>query len=122
MTNTQELILVARNAIGEGNSATDWKIVPTEHAALFRDKSASFADALNGARIKGLAKMYEELNKSAVEARDNFKGTVTKANKAIFCTASLGSLLLMAGGVHGAMGKVGPWVVGAIGILSAVSG
>src|SRR5262249_43834295 len=95
---------------------------PTEHAASFRDKSASFADALNGARIKGLARMYEDLNKSAIEARDNFKDTVTKANKAIFCTAGLGSLLLMAGGGHGALGKVGPWVVGAIGLLSAVSG
>ena len=41
MSNIQELIRAARAAIGEGNSDTDWKIVPTEHAKLFEEKAAS---------------------------------------------------------------------------------
>ncbi|MCI0744229.1 MAG: hypothetical protein L0Y58_02385 [Verrucomicrobia subdivision 3 bacterium] len=122
MTITQELILAARDAVGEGDSATDWKIVPTEHAVLLADKSASFAEVLRGARPKGIAKMYVELDALAVEARDTFKNTVTRANFAVFCTAGLGALLLIASGIQGTLGKFGLWVVGTIGLLGVVSG
>lgn len=121
MVSTQELIRAARAAIGEGNSDTDWKIVPAEHSELFADKSAPLAQILQGARARGLAKMYEELNRMAVEARDNFKGTVTKSNAAIFCTASLGALLLITSGLQGLLGKAGPWIAGALGLLGVVS-
>jgi hypothetical protein len=119
---TLDLILAAYAPIGEGDSDTDWKIVPTEHAELFADKAAPLAQALRGAQPNGRAKMYEELNRKAIEARDNFKNTVAKANTAIFCTASLGALLLIAGGLQEPLGKAGRWVAGVIGLLGVVSG
>lgn len=122
MTDTQGLILAAQNAIGEGDSTTDWKIVPTEHAKLFAEQSAQLAQVLRGSRLQGLAKQYEELNLLAVESRDQFKHTLTKANTAVFCAASLGALLLVAAGLQGSMGRVGPWVAGVIGFLGVVFG
>ena len=97
MSNTQELILTARDAIGEGNSDTDWKIVPTEHAEQFAAKAPLLKKNLSGSRPTGLAKMYEDLNRKAVTARDTFKSTVDRADKAVFWTASLAALLLIAG-------------------------
>lgn len=55
--------------------------------------------------------MYEEWNKKAIESRDNFKKIVRKADLAVFCTASLGALLLVAGGLQVLLGASGPWVV-----------
>lgn len=122
MRNAQELIRDARDAIGEGDSETDWRIVPTEHAKLFENKAASIAQNLHGARIEGLAEMYEELNDLAVKARDSFKSTVNRTDTAVFFTASLAALLLVAGGLQEQLGKAGPWTVGVIGILGVISG
>lgn len=122
MPNTKELIRAARDAIGEGNSDTDWKIVPTEHAELFADKAPSLAQTLRGSRPQGLAKMYEDLNDKAIKARDAFKDTARKADTAVFCTASLAALLLVGAGLQALLGRAGPWVVGAIGPLGVVSG
>ena len=122
MSNTQELIRTARDAIGEGNSETDWKIVPTEHAEQFAAKAPLLKKNLSGSHPTGLAKMYEDLNRKAVTARDTFKSTVDRADKAVFWTASLAALLLIASGLQGPLGKAGPWVVGAIGLLGVISG
>lgn len=120
MSNTHELIRIACDAIGEGNSDTDWKIVPTEHAKMFEEKAPSLAENLRGSRAKGLAEMYEALNARAIDARDNFKNTVSKADIAVFFTASLGALLLVAGGLQVLLGVSGPWVVKAIGLLGVI--
>ena len=122
MSNTQELISTARDVIGAGGSGTDWKIDPTEHAQLFAEKAASLAQNLQRSRPEGLAKMYKELNDKAVKARDVFKSTVDKTNTAVFCTASLAALLLVAAGLQEPLGTAGPWAVGAIGILGVISG
>jgi len=121
MPNHQELIRIARNAVGEGSSDTDWKIVPTEHAEMFEEKAPSLAKNLRGSRPTGLAKIYEEWNNKAIKARDDFKKTVTNADTAVFCTASLGALLLIAGGLQVLFGGIGHWIVRAIGILGVVS-
>lgn len=121
MPETKELIRKAFDAVGKSNSDTDWKIVPTEHADLFANEAPSLAETLRRARPEGLANMYEQLNATAIKARDVFKTTVGKADTAVFCTASLGALLLAAGGLQEPLGKVGPWVVGAIGLLGAIS-
>src|SRR5690349_19337613 len=120
MSNTDELVCTAEDAIGAGNSETDWKIVPTEHAEMFKEKAPSLAKNLRGARPKGLAEMYEEWNSKAVKSRDNFKNTVGRADLAVFCTASSGALLLVAGGLQVLLGVAGPWVVRAIGILGVI--
>jgi hypothetical protein len=121
MSNAHELISIAKNAIGVGNSETDWKIVPTEHAKMFEEKAPSLAENLGGSRPQGLATMYEELNDKAMKARDVFKSTVGKADTAVFCTASLGALLLAAGGLQALLGGFGPWAVKAIGLLGLIS-
>ena len=123
MSNAKELMRAAQDAIGEGDSDTDWKIVPTEHATSFADKAQSLADILRGQRPRGLAAMYEEQNGKAVNARDVFKSTVERADAAVFLTASLGALLLVAGGLQEPLGDfLGPWVARAIGLLGVVSG
>jgi hypothetical protein len=122
MSNPDELIRIAQDAIGEGNSDTDWKIVPTEHAEMLAEKAPSLAENLRGVHPKGLAGMYEEWNAKAIKARDDFKNTVGKADTAVFCTASLGALLLVAAGLQVLLGGFGPWaakVIGPLGIVSA---
>jgi hypothetical protein len=121
MSNTYDLKRAAYDAIGSGNSGTDWKIAPTEHAEMFKEKAPSLAESLLGSRPKGLAEMYEEWNAKAMEARDDFKNTVSKADNAIFCTASLGALLLVAGGLQALLGVSGPWVGRTIGLLGFIS-
>lgn len=121
MSKAHELIRTADDAIGAGNSDTDWKIVPTEHAKIFEEKAPSLAENLRGSRPKGLAEMYEEWNAKAIKARDNFKNTVRKADIAVFCTASLGALLLVAVGLQVPLGVSGPWTVKAIGLLGVIS-
>jgi hypothetical protein len=118
MPTTHELVCLAKDAVGAGNSDTDWKIVPTEHAEMFKEKALSLAENLRGARPNGLAEMYEEWNKKAIESRDNFKNIVRKSDLAVFCTASLGALLLVAGSLQVLLGPSGPWVVKAIGLLA----
>lgn len=121
MPNTHELIRVAYDAIGAGNSETDWKIVPTQHAEMFKEKAPSLAENLLGSRPKGLAEMYEEWNAKAIKARYNFKTIVSKADMAVFCTASLGALLLASGGLQVLLGISGSWLVKAIGLLGVIS-
>jgi hypothetical protein len=122
MSTAQELIAAARDAIGEARSDSDWKIVPTEHANELAAKGASsLAHNLRRSRCEGLAKMYEELNAKAVRARDSFKRTVNRADTAVFLTASLAALLMVAGGLQEHFGASGKWIVGAIGALGVVS-
>lgn len=122
MSNPQELIDAAYDVIGKGNSETDWKIVPTEHADLFADQAASLSRNLRGSHPNGLAQIYEDLNDKAIRARDNFKRTVSRTDTAVFCTAILAALLLVAGGLQQPLGKAGPWVIAAIGILGVIAG
>ncbi|MDP6558087.1 MAG: hypothetical protein QGG71_25700 [Pirellulaceae bacterium] len=120
MPDEDSLIDAARDAIGCGDSATDWRIVPTEHAEVFAEKAPSLAKNLRGECPRGIADMYEDQNSRAVSARDNFKRTVALADNAVFCTASLGALLLMAGGLQEPLSSLGPWVVRVIGLLGVV--
>ncbi len=122
MSNTQELIGAARDVVGAGGSDTDWKIVPTEHAKFLADTAASLARNLRGSRSEGLAKMYEDLNDRAIKARDSFKRTIDRTDTAVYCTASLAALLLVASGLQELLGEAGRWAVGAIGVLSVISG
>jgi hypothetical protein len=121
MPTAQELITAARVAIGDSRSDTDWRIVPTEHASELAAKGASLAANLRRSRCEGLAKMYEELNGKAVRSRDAFKRTVNRADTAVFCTASLAALLMVAGGLQEHLGDAGKWIVGAVGALGVVS-
>lgn len=122
MSNTRELIDAASRAIGEGDKSKDWKIVPSEHAELLENKAPSLAEVLRGSLPKGLTEMYEELNDKAIKARDDFKHTVSKANYAVFCAASLGALLLVAFGLRVSLGEAAHWVIGAIGFCGLISG
>jgi hypothetical protein len=121
MASTDELIRIARDAIGEGKSDTDWNVVPSEHAQMFEEKAPSLAKNLRGTRPKGLAEMYEEANDRAIKARDGFKKTASKTDIAVFGTASLGALLLIASGLQGLLGGFGPWAVRVIGLLGLIS-
>ena len=69
MGNAHELIRIARDAVGVGDSDTDWKVVPTEHAKMFEEKAPSLAENLRGEQPKGLAEMYEEWNSRANYSR-----------------------------------------------------
>jgi hypothetical protein len=117
-----DLIRWARDAIGEGDSATDWRIEPTEHAKLFATSAPSLAEDLRGERPQGLAEIYEQSNGQANRDRDSFKATVGKANRAVFFTAVFSALLLVMAGLQTHLGTVGPWaakVIGPLGLLSA---
>lgn len=120
MSDTQELIKKAVEAIGAGNSDADWKIVPTEHADAFNEKAHSLAENLRGTKIKGIAEMYEEWNTMAIKARDKFKKTVKRADNAVFCAAGFGALLLIVGGLQALLGGFGGWAVKAIGLLGVL--
>lgn len=122
MPENEELIAAAKDAIGNGQPDQDWKVTPTEHAALLGGKAPSLAKVLGGTRALGQAGRYEELNKRAVEARDRFKETVTRANWAIFVTASLGALLLIKGTLHGLFGGWDQRLVTATGVVGLLSG
>lgn len=121
MSEPDELIRIARDAIGVGNSSTDWKIVPTEHADMFAKSAPSLAEILRGARTQGLAEMYEECNAKAVNAQKDFKSTINKANVAIFCAASFGALLLVIAGLQTQLGDFGPCLAKAVGPLGIIS-
>lgn len=121
MEEAKEMIRATRKAIGKNDPSEDWKIVPTEHAEMYEDTAPPLAEVLRGARPGGLAKMYEDLNDRAVKARNNFKSTVVRADAAVFSTASLAALLLIAGGLQELLAGAGPWVVKIIGILGVVS-
>ena len=84
MTDTDALVETDRDTIGKGNSDTDWRIVPTEHAELFAKAAPSLARTLRDSRTIGLAGMYEDLNVKATKARDAFKETVGRADTAVF--------------------------------------
>lgn len=124
MPTPQELKLIetAREAIGSGKPSTDWQILPTEHAQEFLKSAPSLTANLRGARPTGLAKIYEDLNGKAVEDQKTFKSTVGKADSAVFWTASLAAMLLVAGGLQQPLGSAGPWVVAAIGLMGVISG
>jgi hypothetical protein len=117
-----ELISTAREAIGEGEPESDWKIVPTDHANSQPAQASPLADVLRSSGPMGLAKIYVEDDRRAVEARDEFKGTIAKANWAVFFTASLAALLLIAGSLHDQLGEPARWLIGAIGCLGVVTG
>jgi hypothetical protein len=87
---------------------------------MFEEKAPSFAENLRGVRPRGLAEMYEDWNTKAIKARDDFKNTIGKVNIAVFCTASFGALLLVAGGLQALLGGSGPWAVRAIGLLGLI--
>src|SRR5215831_8484630 len=89
MATPQELVQMARNAIGAGDSDADWRIVPSEHARMFEATAPTLAANLRDSRRTGLAEIYEELNAKGIKARDDFKSIVSKANTAVFSTASL---------------------------------
>jgi hypothetical protein len=117
-----DMIRWAREAIGVGDSATDWRIVPTEHAQLLATGAPSLAQDLRGERPQGLAEIYEQCNSQANRDRDLFKSTLSKANGAVFFTAVFSALLLLLAGLQGSLGPVGPWaakVIGPLGLLSA---
>ena len=43
MPESKKLIRDAHDAIGKGDSDNDWKIVPTEHAEMFKENFEQFA-------------------------------------------------------------------------------
>jgi hypothetical protein len=117
-----ELIGIARDAIGVGEPENDWRVTPTAHANSLPAAALPLADVLRSPRPEGLARKYEELNQRAVEARDEFKKTIAKANWAVCCTATLAALLLIAGGLQDQLGEAAKWVIGVIGCLGVVAG
>jgi hypothetical protein len=122
MVPPEEQIRLAREAIGAGNSETDWKIVPSEHADMFATSAPNLARNLRSERTQGLAKIYERWNAQAMKDRDMFKITVGRANRAVFLTALFSALLLVTAGLQGQLGGVGPWlsrIIGLLGLLTA---
>lgn len=123
MSSAKALIKEVCDVIGEGGSGTDWKVTPTKHAKEFEIKEPSLADNLGKSRSRQLAEQYESLNAEAVAARDEFRATVRKANAAVFVTASLGAVLLVATGLQDLLGeRTGRCVVIGIGLLGVITG
>lgn len=122
MPSEDELIREVQKTIGAGNSATDWRIVPTAHAKELEAKAPALAGSLSGSRVQGLARQYEDLNDAAVAARDDFKRTIGKADVAVFVTASLAGSLLVAAGLQDRLGRAGPYIAGGVGLLGIISG
>ena len=112
---------MARDIVGKGDSDKDWKIVPTEHANQFAAQAPSLAENLRSSRIEGLAKMYEGLNRKAVDARNRFKSAIARADLAIFCAASFGALLLAGGALSEILDKVSDRIIPVIGVLVLLS-
>jgi len=121
MSDAESLIQSAIEIIGKGDSDYDWKIVPSEHAALYEEKAPTLARNLRGSRTSGIAEMYEDLNDKAMKARDAFKNTVLRANWAVFLTASFGALVVIAGGLHDQLETAG-WVARVVSVMGVLSG
>jgi len=120
MLNEQELIQTACEAIGKGEAA-DWKIAPVEHAGMFATVAPSLAVCLGGALTEGWAARYREKDERADSAQALFKKTVNRADGAVFVTACLGALLLIAGGLHEKLGGFGPGLVRITGVMGIIA-
>ena len=120
MANAQELIRIARAAIGDGGTE-DWQIIPSEHARWFERAAPTLSDNLRRARPEGLAKMFEDADREAVRASGIFKRTVRRADTAVFIAGSLGALLVVAIGLKDRMGDASSIVIGVIGVMGALA-
>lgn len=120
MSNAQEMIRIARAAIGDGGNE-DWQIIPSEHARWFERAAPTLAHNLRRARPEGLARMFEEADREAVRASDVFKRTVRRADTAVFLAGSLGALLVVAIGIKDMVGETSTFIIGAIGVLGALA-
>lgn len=108
--------------VGGGDAEHDWRIDPTGHADLFRAEAPELAGLLESDRPSLIADQYERYNDEAVEARDVFKSTVLRANRAIFVTAGVAAALLVIGGLGELLGEASGAVVRGVGFVGTVSG
>jgi hypothetical protein len=112
-----ELIQEAQRIIGTGKEG-DYLITPTKDADEFKGGSAEFAQLLRSGKVGIAAKDYEEKDRAATEAKQDFQRIFQWSNRTVFLTSTTIVLVLL-------MGIVAPeWkiVMIGLGLLSFVGG
>jgi len=117
-----ELITVAKEAIGEGRS-DDYVLDPENHAASLTPKAPALARILRRSELNVVVELYERKDSEAKEAQTVFRRTANCANWAVFATVCLSAALLVVGPVtSGAAGKSLLVGLGSCGIVSGSLG
>jgi hypothetical protein len=114
----------AREIIGE-QPAGDYTLDLDKHIERYQTKAPLLASLLASAPIKAIREEYHRRDNTAIEAQAEYKRVMQHANLAILIAAGLGALTMAAQivlrGWPAAAAYV-PYVVGALGVLSAISG
>jgi len=87
-------VVSARKIVGE-HDASDYRLRPREHAALFKTSAPDLAGLLEMEKLTAIAKQYLHRSAQATAAQKSFKRITTAANIAVM-TAAIASALLMA--------------------------
>lgn len=97
---TSELISQAKEIIGKAREDDqDWIIAPTKHVERYRESAPALAEVISSTRILGTAEQYEEADREAITAQDQFKKIARRANVAVFYTACISALILVVNGL-----------------------
>ncbi|TKK66139.1 hypothetical protein FC093_17960 [Ilyomonas limi] len=94
---TQEnAINQAKEAIGKAQP-DDYILTPTKHAAELKDKAPALAAILNSSELTITAEQYENYDKEALAAQNEFRHVFNRANGLALATAVLVALVLATG-------------------------
>ena len=119
---TREEAMRAAQQIVGSNTANDYVIQPTAHAAQLPADGQALADLLRKSELTVLASEYERKDREANQNRDSFKAAASRANWAVFLTACFSALLLVAGAQRSITPGVLKAALVAFGIGGVVSG
>ena len=92
----EESIQLAKSLLGAGKS-DDYVISPTTHAEEFKEKAPELSGILNSSAVQITASQYEREDEDAIDAQKVFKKTFYRANRTVWITAILTSLILVVG-------------------------
>jgi hypothetical protein len=101
--------------------AADYVFDLDAHPALYRQSAPALARALEASRIRAIVEGYRQSDLAAVAAQAAYKGGMNRANLAVLGAAAFGALMMAAQIVLEGR-PFTPYVIGGLGLLSAISG
>lgn len=88
-----ESIGLAIRAIGEGKP-DDYVISPTSHAREFSEQAPALAEILSSSAVSASARLYEDEDKDALQAQNEFKRVFDRSNLTVFGTGVFVALFM----------------------------
>ena len=95
LVDAYELQAKAKEAIGR-NEPGGWKIEPTRHADILRDRAPQLAAILESSEVSTEARRYERSDREAGTVQKQYKALVSRANIFVFLSAVLSAAVLTA--------------------------